>query len=105
VDGDRGRLDRDPAAPHAAGDRTGTLVGRRRRLLVNQVAKRVRPRRRPALAGVPVGRLARRIPKSTSFPSGRAATAAAFAVGAGIELPVLALPLGALVAGVAYSRV
>jgi undecaprenyl-diphosphatase len=74
-------------------------------LLVNQVAKRVSPRPRPSLAGVPISRIAGRVPASTSFPSGHAASAAAFAVGAGLELPALAPPLVALAAAVGYSRV
>jgi undecaprenyl-diphosphatase len=74
-------------------------------LLANQVGKRMTNRPRPLLAYVPVGRVAHRIPTSTSFPSGHSASAAAFAVGAAIEAPRLALPLGALAAAVAFSRV
>src|SRR4051794_40165750 len=73
-------------------------------LLVNQGVKRVIQRPRPPLAGVPV---ARRLPMpaTTSFPSGHAASAAAFATAATAELSVLRLPLGALAAAVAVSRV
>jgi diacylglycerol kinase family enzyme/membrane-associated phospholipid phosphatase len=74
-------------------------------LLVNQVAKRVAARPRPLLASVPAARSVVRLPSSTSFPSGHAASAAAFAVGAGLELPALAIPLGALAAAVGFSRV
>jgi diacylglycerol kinase family enzyme/membrane-associated phospholipid phosphatase len=74
-------------------------------LVVNQVAKRVSPRPRPLLGSVPASRSLARFPKSTSFPSGHAASAAAFAVGASLELPAIALPLGALAAAVGYSRV
>jgi undecaprenyl-diphosphatase len=46
-----------------------------------------------------------RVPGSTSFPSGHAASAFAFAVGCGLEVPALSLPLGSLATAVAYSRV
>jgi undecaprenyl-diphosphatase len=74
-------------------------------LLANQVGKRALPRVRPLLESVPVGRRARRTPTSHSFPSGHAASAAAFAVGAGLEAPALALPLGMTAAAVGFSRV
>lgn len=74
-------------------------------LLANQAGKRIVPRHRPSLALVPAGRIARRVPTSSSFPSGHSASAAAFAVGASAECPPLGLPLGALAAAVAYSRV
>jgi membrane-associated phospholipid phosphatase len=45
------------------------------------------------------------VPRSTSFPSGHAASAFAFATGVGNVLPREALPLHALAALVAYSRV
>lgn len=48
---------------------------------------------------------ARRIPTSSSFPSGHAASAAAFAVGAAIEWPASAVVLGPLAAAVGASRV
>nr|MDQ6937569.1 phosphatase PAP2 family protein [Actinomycetota bacterium] len=71
----------------------------------NQIGKRLVTRRRPGLAGVPLHRIARRVPTSSSFPSGHSASAAAFAAGAALEAPELAIPLGALAAAVAYSRV
>lgn len=46
-----------------------------------------------------------RMPMTTSFPSGHAASAAGFAIGAALEAPVLALPLGVVAAGVGWSRV
>ena len=46
-----------------------------------------------------------RMPTSTSFPSGHSATAFAFATGVGRVLPPAAVPLHALAALVAYSRV
>ena len=73
--------------------------------LANQVGKRAFGRSRPVLDGVPMARVARRLPASSSFPSGHAASAAAFAVAAGLEAPVLAVPLGLTAATVAYSRV
>ena len=45
------------------------------------------------------------MPASGSFPSGHAAAAFAFATGVGHTLPVAAVPLRALAALVAYSRV
>lgn len=74
-------------------------------LLVNLLAKRAWPRVRPARHDVPLARLAARIPSSGSFPSGHSSSAAAFAVGASLEAPVLAVPLGAAAAAVAFSRI
>ena len=45
------------------------------------------------------------MPTSTSFPSGHSAAAFAFATGVGHVLPSAAVPLRALAALVAYSRV
>ena len=45
------------------------------------------------------------MPGSTSFPSGHAASAFAFAYAVGRHLPGLAVPIRLLAAGVAYSRV
>jgi undecaprenyl-diphosphatase len=45
------------------------------------------------------------MPASTSFPSGHAASAFAFAYAVGRHLPELAVPIRLLAAGVAYSRV
>jgi diacylglycerol kinase family enzyme/membrane-associated phospholipid phosphatase len=44
-------------------------------------------------------------PTTSSFPSGHAAVAAAFAAGAGQEVPALAGPLAGLATAVGYSRV
>jgi undecaprenyl-diphosphatase len=74
-------------------------------LLANQVGKRAVPRRRPLLDDVPLHRVAHYVPISSSFPSGHSASAAAFAVGATVEFPLLAVPLGALAGAVAFSRV
>jgi diacylglycerol kinase family enzyme/membrane-associated phospholipid phosphatase len=62
-------------------------------------------RHRPDSATVPMARRLARMPISSSFPSGHSASAAAFAVGASLELPKLGVPLGTLAAGVGASRV
>ena len=64
----------------------------------NLLAKRLVGRARPDLP-----RSQR--PGSTSFPSGHAAAAAAFATGVALEMPALAGPVGALAAAVGASRV
>jgi membrane-associated phospholipid phosphatase len=46
-----------------------------------------------------------RAPRTSSFPSGHAASAAAFATGAALEAPALAPPLAILALGVGWSRV
>ncbi len=74
-------------------------------LLANQVGKRTLRRQRPLLEHVPVERIAHHVPISNSFPSGHSASAAAFAVGVAVEAPELAVPIGALAAAVAFSRV
>jgi undecaprenyl-diphosphatase len=74
-------------------------------LLANQVGKRLLSRRRPDLRAIPMARIAHRIPRSSSFPSGHSASAAAFAAGVAIEAPALLVPVGVLAAGVAVSRV
>ncbi len=74
--------------------------------VVNLGLKPLGHRRRPdrAVELVPVVRHVR-MPSSTSFPSGHSATAFAFATGVGQVLPPAAIPLRALAALVAYSRV
>jgi membrane-associated phospholipid phosphatase len=71
----------------------------------NGIVKLSFRRRRPQIDGVPLARRVRRTPVTTSFPSGHAASAAAFTIGAAREVPGLAAPLGVLAAGVAFSRV
>src|SRR5215208_69172 len=61
-------------------------------LFVNQVIKRLVRRPRPSLRRVPAARRLRAQPLTTSFPSGHAASAAAFAVGVSSELPVARVP-------------
>jgi undecaprenyl-diphosphatase len=74
--------------------------------VVNLVLKPLAGRRRPNrdTQHVPVARQVA-MPGSTSFPSGHAASAFAFASGAGYALPAVGFPLNAAAAIVAYSRV
>lgn len=74
-------------------------------LVVNQGIKRVVRRPRPSLRDVPAVRRVRVGPLTTSFPSGHAASAAAFATGVAIELAPAGPPLAALAAAVGGSRV
>ncbi|MCG5432093.1 phosphatase PAP2 family protein [Mycobacterium sp. MYCO198283] len=74
-------------------------------LFTNQVAKRIRRRPRPLFDAVPLIRRSKRMPTSNSLPSGHSASAAAFAVGVGLEAPLLGLPLALLAGLVGLSRV
>jgi len=67
---------------------------------VNLGVKPLARRRRPDRAARQVS-----MPGSTSFPSGHAASAFAFAYAVGRHLPLLGLPIRVLAGGVAYSRV
>jgi diacylglycerol kinase family enzyme/membrane-associated phospholipid phosphatase len=69
----------------------------------NVVAKNLTRRVRPS-GEVPAARRVSGV-HTTSFPSGHAASAAAFATGVALELPVLAAPAGALAGAVGLSRV
>ncbi|TWH49663.1 undecaprenyl-diphosphatase [Rhodococcus rhodochrous J38] len=74
--------------------------------LTNGLLKPLLPRRRPPARTDP--KFARRtvpIPRSSSFPSGHAASAAAFATGMALESPAAGAVLAPLTAAVAYSRV
>ena len=73
---------------------------------VNLGIKPLAHRRRPDRTG-PTMFAARHVPmpESTSFPSGHAASAFAFAYAVGRHLPGLAVPIRLLASGVAYSRV
>jgi diacylglycerol kinase family enzyme/membrane-associated phospholipid phosphatase len=66
-------------------------------LLAKRLVGRTRPGRLPNAAG--------KLPRTSSFPSGHAASAAAFATGVALEVPALAVPVGALAAAVGASRV
>ena len=74
--------------------------------VVNVAVKPLARRRRPDRLAQEVP-LARQVPmpSSRSFPSGHSAAAFAFAGGAGDVVPAVSLPLHALAALVAYSRV
>jgi undecaprenyl-diphosphatase len=74
-------------------------------LVANQLAKRVWKRPRPEWATVPVLRRSRRMPTSNSLPSGHSASAAAFAVGVGLESAPVGLGLALLAGMVGISRV
>jgi membrane-associated phospholipid phosphatase len=74
--------------------------------VVNLIVKPAAGRARPARGSAP--RSATRnitMPRSRSFPSGHAASAVAFASGAGREMPPVSVPLHLLAALIAYSRV
>jgi membrane-associated phospholipid phosphatase len=101
------------AALAVAGGRSGRRAAVRGTLaigvtsaLVNLQVKSLwmRPRPDRAGAGVPEQREVR-IPASTSFPSGHAASGFAFASAIGRDQPWLGLPLRFLAASVAYSLV
>ena len=72
--------------------------------VANLVIKPLLVRRRPDRAVVAVARQVR-MPVSTSFPSGHAASAFAFAAATGAECPPTSLPLHLAATAVAYSRV
>ena len=73
--------------------------------VANGPAKWAVRRRRPSLTDVPPLRQLSRQPRTTSFPSGHSASAAAFATGVLLESPARAVPVLAMAAGVAYGRV
>ena len=72
--------------------------------IVNFALKPFVKRRRPPVKGVPAARRVTRQPTTTSFPSGHAASAFAFATGVGLEKPVVGAALAPVAAAVAYSR-
>jgi undecaprenyl-diphosphatase len=71
--------------------------------IANVVMKRGLPRGRPESVVPELRRLVQ--PHSSSFPSGHAASAAAFSGVVGSELPHLWLPVNALAGAIAFSRV
>ena len=75
-------------------------------LTINAVAKPLMPRRRPAWEDVLVPRRLHRHerPSSSSFPSGHAASAAAFTTAVTMECPAVGLAVAPVAAVVAYSR-
>jgi undecaprenyl-diphosphatase len=70
----------------------------------NVIGKSLTGRARPS-GRIPAARRLSRGPRTTSFPSGHAASAAAFTTGVALELPAAAVPVGALAAAVGASRV
>src|SRR3981189_630087 len=92
-----------PSAPRGAA--RGVLTLAVTSLLTNQVAKRLWRRERPNRLTVPLARRGRRLPTSNSLPSGHSASAAAFAVGVGLENPPLGLGMALLAGLVGLSRV
>ncbi|MEV8564863.1 phosphatase PAP2 family protein [Streptomyces sp. NPDC051322] len=73
--------------------------------VVNTVGKHAVRRTRPILDAVPVIRQLKRQPHTTSFPSGHAASAAAFATGVALESRSWGAAVAPLAVGVAASRV
>jgi undecaprenyl-diphosphatase len=71
----------------------------------NAVLKPLLPRRRPAAAELPAYQTLASPPTSSSFPSGHAASAAAFTTAVVLESPKVGLVLAPVAAAVAYSRV
>lgn len=73
--------------------------------VINTVGKRTVRRARPVLDAVPVIRRLKRQPFTTSFPSGHAASAAAFATGVTLESKGWGAVVAPVAASVALSRV
>lgn len=71
----------------------------------NLIGKPLFPRRRPAAELMSQHRRLNDPPTSSSFPSGHAASAAAFATAAAMESPVTGAAIAPVAAAVAYSRV
>ncbi len=74
-------------------------------LVSNTVVKPLIGRRQPDRERMSLARRIGHLPWTSSFPSGKAAAAAAFAAGATMELPAAGVALVPLAAAVAYSRV
>lgn len=72
---------------------------------VNTLGKRSVRRQRPLLDSVPVIRQLHRQPVTTSFPSGHAASAAAFVTGVALESPRWGAAVAPVAAAVAFSRI
>ncbi|MFG2637177.1 bifunctional phosphatase PAP2/diacylglycerol kinase family protein [Streptomyces sp. NPDC048362] len=74
-------------------------------LTINTIGKRSVRRTRPVLDPVPLVRQLKRQPITTSFPSGHAASAAAFAAGVALESPAWGAAVAPVALSVAASRV
>ncbi|MCX4778453.1 bifunctional phosphatase PAP2/diacylglycerol kinase family protein [Streptomyces sp. NBC_01264] len=72
---------------------------------INTVGKWSVRRPRPVLDGVPAARQLTTQPRTTSFPSGHAASAFAFTAGVALESPLWGAALVPVAASVAFSRV
>ncbi|MFD5146338.1 bifunctional phosphatase PAP2/diacylglycerol kinase family protein [Streptomyces sp. NPDC058401] len=72
---------------------------------INTVGKWSVRRPRPVLDGVPARRQLGTQPRTTSFPSGHAASAFAFTAGVALESPLWGAAVAPLAASVAFSRV
>ncbi|MCA1823133.1 MAG: bifunctional phosphatase PAP2/diacylglycerol kinase family protein [Mycobacteriales bacterium] len=83
----------------------GTLAVALTSAITNGPLKLAVRRKRPPLALVPLGRQVRRKPTTSSFPSGHAASAAAFATAVALEQPLVAVPIAVVAGGVALSRI
>ncbi|MEU6819706.1 phosphatase PAP2 family protein [Streptomyces atriruber] len=92
-----------PAARRAARRGVGALA--LASVTTNAVAKYAVRRHRPVLDTVPAMRRLSKAPWTSSFPSGHAASAAAFAVGVALETPRYGALLAPVAAAVAFSRV
>ncbi|MEX1077917.1 MAG: phosphatase PAP2 family protein [Homoserinimonas sp.] len=88
--------------PRAAIRGSASLLGAS--MLANLVGKNVFGGDRPLLKNIPIGRQLKKSPTSGSFPSGHAASAAAFATGVAFESPRVGAAIAPVAAGVAYSR-
>lgn len=73
--------------------------------VANGIAKPLLPRRRPPAESVPAARRLVTPPVSSSFPSGHAASAAAFVTGVALESPSAAVFVAPVAVAVGYSRV
>ncbi|MGA9871674.1 MAG: phosphatase PAP2 family protein [Rhodococcus sp. (in: high G+C Gram-positive bacteria)] len=73
--------------------------------LANGVLKPLMPRPRPGYDRTPLVRRLLSPPVSSSFPSGHAASAAAFVAGVALESPLAGTALAPVAAAVCYSRV
>ncbi len=73
--------------------------------LANGILKPLLPRTRPETELTPLVRRVLSPPKSSSFPSGHSASAAAFVTGVALESPIAGAALAPLAAAVCYSRV
>ncbi|MBT2393535.1 phosphatase PAP2 family protein [Streptomyces sp. ISL-1] len=96
-------LGREPRSRRAAARGVASLA--LASTVINTVGKRSVRRARPVLEAVPVIRRLKRQPFTTSFPSGHAASAAAFATGVALESKGWGAVVAPVAAAVALSRV